>query len=160
MSSQTSAGAQRLNHAILHNGIDKAIAALEHAGFPSTVVTTLEQAMRVTVNSDGINDHQGPPALQVALSQANQSNGTIAQVRQGGDPDYQEIIVSAFNKEGQCIADVVIGLDPEMELRVATTSDGFGDGDKNIVVFPLRPAEQGVEVDLHNCQQSRQRHQG
>ena len=58
-----------------------------------------------------------------------------------GDPGiYHEMRISAENREGECIADIMVGLDEHGELRVLITANGDGDGDHAIAVFPERAA--------------------
>ena len=65
-----------------------------------------------------------------------------------GDPGiYQEISVSAF-KGNKCIADVIVGINEDGEVRVLITIDGDGDGDKEIAVYPERPRDQAVKKYL------------
>lgn len=64
-----------------------------------------------------------------------------------GDPGiYQEMRISAF-KGDECIGDVLVGLNEAGELRVMVTTDGEGDGDHQVLVFPQLPAEDAVVFD-------------
>lgn len=72
--------------------------------------------------------------------------------------ENQEIAVCVFSREGELVADLVIGVaDEAQELRLLTTTDANGMGDKNVEIYPLRPAAQAVEVDIHNAQLAQDR---
>ncbi|MHB8474494.1 MAG: hypothetical protein ACYDC8_16915 [Gammaproteobacteria bacterium] len=64
----------------------------------------------------------------------------------GDNPDYGEIRVGAFNGI-TCVADVLIGVSPDNELRVLITTGGCGDGEHPVTVFPLRATDNAVTVD-------------
>ncbi len=69
----------------------------------------------------------------------------VIQAEAGGDDGlFQEITVSAFNRQAGCVCDVLVGLDPvTKELRVMITANSDGDGDKVHVVYPERTPELG-----------------
>lgn len=91
--------------------------------------------------------------------ESNGGAGLVAEASWTGDKGlYEEVRVSVFDKAKDCVADVLVTLDQEgNEPRVLITSGGDGDGDKNIAVFPMRPASDAVEVDLRNCDAQRQK---
>lgn len=71
-----------------------------------------------------------------------------ARVEFFGDPgQYDEISVQVLDENDDSKADVLIGLTGDMEPRIAITTDGDGLGDKNIFVYPLRPAQESVEIE-------------
>jgi len=72
--------------------------------------------------------------------------------------ENQEIGVCVFTRDGELVADLLIGVaDEGQELRVLTTTDANGMGDKNVEIYPLRAAAQAVEVDFHNAQLAKDR---
>lgn len=89
------------------------------------------------------------------------ASGTSSFIAEVGHPvpnyEYQEVSVAIFDGYGEMVADVLIGLhDETIEPRISLTTDANGMGDKNVVVYPLRPATEAVEVDQHNSQIYRQ----
>jgi hypothetical protein len=56
---------------------------------------------------------------------------------------YREIAVRAF-RGTEAIADLVVGLDVNGNLRVVCTANGDGDGDHAVALFPELPAEEMV----------------
>lgn len=92
------------------------------------------------------------PLSTVTLSDAGKANGMVARVFGPTESSYGELSVSVHDAQGNCCADVIVGLDPQMNLRVGITSNADGMGDKNIVVHPLEPARFAVSVDTHNCE--------
>lgn len=71
-----------------------------------------------------------------------------ARVEFFGDPgQYDEMSVQVIDENGDSKADVLVGLTCEGEPRIAITTDGDGIGDKNIFVYPLRAAQDSVEIE-------------
>jgi hypothetical protein len=58
---------------------------------------------------------------------------------------HRELRVGVKNADGVYVADVLIGLSPEGELRVLLTTDCEGEGDHEIAVFPLRQRAFAIE---------------
>lgn len=68
--------------------------------------------------------------------------GIMADAEITGDAGiYNEIRMSAYDKEGNCIGDVLMGLDEKGELRVLLTTGGDGDGDHSVAIYPTRNIE-------------------
>ncbi|MCK5307118.1 MAG: hypothetical protein KAJ73_00770 [Zetaproteobacteria bacterium] len=59
---------------------------------------------------------------------------------------YNELRMGAYGPDGECIADVLMGLDEHGELRVLITTDGKGEEDHNIAVYPLRDVNQAIQL--------------
>ncbi len=59
---------------------------------------------------------------------------------------FQEIRISAFKGDG-CVGDVLVGLNDKGELRVLVTTDGDGDEEHPVAVFPQRRLDEAVETD-------------
>ncbi|WP_054287151.1 hypothetical protein [Gulbenkiania mobilis] len=67
--------------------------------------------------------------------------GLYAEVGTSGDAGiYDELRVTVFNRHGVAVGDILIGLDDEGQLRLASTSDGDGNGDHTIAIHPEAPA--------------------
>jgi hypothetical protein len=82
-----------------------------------------------------------------ALYDGENPQGIRLEAEETGDPGvYQEIRIGAFVRE-DCIADVLVGLNGEGELRVLITTDRDGDGDHEIAVYPERPRHEAVELN-------------
>jgi hypothetical protein len=83
-----------------------------------------------------------------ALSDGENPRGIKLVAQEFGDPGiYQEISVSAF-KEDECIADIIVGINEDGEVRVMITVDSNGDGDKELLVYPERPLGQAIKRNL------------
>lgn len=54
------------------------------------------------------------------------------------------IAVRAF-RGSKAVADILVGLDAQGNLRVVCTADGKGDGDHVVALFPESPAEEMVK---------------
>ena len=61
----------------------------------------------------------------------------------GDGNDYREIAVRAF-RGSEAIADMVVGLDSQGNLRVVCTANSEGDGDHAVALFPELPAREMV----------------
>lgn len=57
--------------------------------------------------------------------------------------------------DGSAAAFVSAGLNADGEPWVLVTTDGLGEGDPNVEVYPLRRSEDAVVVDHHNSHLSR-----
>ena len=80
-----------------------------------------------------------------ALHQSHNPQGIVLRAERTGDAGiYQEISVQAL-KAGKPVADILVGLDEHGELRVLITSDGDGESDHAIAVYPSRPKNKMVE---------------
>src|SRR5690606_16144523 len=95
------------------------------------------------------------PLATVELSSEGQKNGMVAEVFGPGEDEYGEFSICVSDSSGEYCADVILGMNPNMEPRVATTTDGNWEGEKDLNVFPMRPAETAVEHDLENAKRSR-----
>jgi len=64
-----------------------------------------------------------------------------------GGRDYQELRISFFKgvDSKQCVADVFIGLNEHGEIRILTTTNGEGEGDHSLAIYPLRPLDHAFE---------------
>jgi len=67
-----------------------------------------------------------------------------------GDPGiYEEISVSIYDKDGECVGDVYFTVEAETgEPEILLTCDGNGDGDKQITVYPLRERDKAVVYEV------------
>ncbi len=63
-----------------------------------------------------------------------------------GDADiYKEMAVSINRRsDGVCVADIYFSATEDGEPKVLVTTDGEGDGDHNITIYPLRPIKEAV----------------
>ena len=68
----------------------------------------------------------------------------------GDTPLYQEIAVRVL-RGSKAIADIVIGLDSEGNLRVVCMANTEGDGDHAITVFPELPAAEMVRYGVREA---------
>ncbi len=85
------------------------------------------------------------PAEFNPLHSRQNPNNLRLRIERTGDPGiYHEVAVRGF-KDGKPIADILVGLNEQGELRVLITSDGDGESDHAIAVFPQKPREQMVE---------------
>ena len=86
------------------------------------------------------------PVTFRAANDYGNARGIIIQACASGDPSaFQEMAVSLHTPDGACVADILIGLSPNGEVRVLTSVNGNGEGDKHVAVFPERPADKAVE---------------
>lgn len=59
---------------------------------------------------------------------------------------YRELRVGFFDEKGKCVADAYFTVDSDTgKPRILITTDGDGDGDPAIEVFPLRSGEAVVK---------------
>lgn len=71
------------------------------------------------------------------MNEGKNPKGLVMEISRTGDPGiYNEGRMSAFDPKGDCVADVVMGLDDRGNLRVLITLDGDGCGDHQLVVYP------------------------
>lgn len=81
------------------------------------------------------------------INDGNNPDAIVLEAEQTGDPGiYQEVALSALQGK-DCVAFIIVGLDCNNELRVSLTSDGNGDGDHAIAVFPCRDIESSIELN-------------
>lgn len=86
--------------------------------------------------------------FKMANDGKNPENYVIEAGRSGDEGLYNEFRVSILDKDGECVGDTLIGLNEAGEPRVLVTTDGEGDGAHQIAVFPLREANEAVQL-LH-----------
>lgn len=73
--------------------------------------------------------------------------------------EHQEVYVDVLDLRAKipaCVASICVTLNHQGNPQVLITTDGQGQGDHNIVVDPLLPAEDAVEIDVHNSQLQRE----
>lgn len=81
------------------------------------------------------------------IHEGENPHGVTAEAVVTGQGDaFREIRVSAFAGDGHCIGDVLVGLNEQGELRALVTTDGDGDGDHAIAVYPERPGPMAIEI--------------
>lgn len=81
-----------------------------------------------------------------ALYDGKNPRNIFLEAEETGDPDiYQEIRVGAF-KSRDCVADILVGLNDRGEVRVLITTEGEGDGDPAIAVYPERSLREAIEM--------------
>jgi len=110
--------------------------------------------LRLTCESESAvppRDHENIVAIPrfSLMYSGNNPNGYIAEASRTGDTGiYEEVRISVFNpnRDNTCVGDVLVGLTKSGELRALVTANGDGDGDHRIAVYPLRPADQAVEL--------------
>jgi hypothetical protein len=84
-----------------------------------------------------------------AQNAGNNPKGIVLRAEPTGDSSiYQEIAVRAFRK-GKAIADILVGLDQNGNLRVLVTADGDGNGDHAFAVYPEKRIGEGYAVELN-----------
>ena len=86
------------------------------------------------------------PRFQL-LHSGNNAGGFMAEASRTGDTGiYEEVRISAFNKEGDCCADVLLTLSDAGNGApvLYVTANGDGDGDHQITIRPLLPADEAV----------------
>ena len=92
-----------------------------------------------------------------ARNAENDPKAIMLRAEPTGDPGiYQEIAVRAFCKE-RAIADILVGLDQEGNLRVLVTADGDGNADHALAVYPEKPIGEGYVEELNISQRIRAR---
>lgn len=67
----------------------------------------------------------------------------------GDGTGFQEIAVRAF-RGSKAIADILVGLDSQGNLRVVCTANGDGDGDHAVALFPESRAEEMVKHHIRD----------
>ena len=81
-----------------------------------------------------------------ALYQGKNPRGMKFVAEESGDPGtYQELRVGAFLPDGNCLADVLLTLDKKGQVRVFITTEGGGDGDHELCIYPEKPTSEAVE---------------
>ncbi|WP_321967218.1 hypothetical protein [Burkholderia cepacia] len=100
--------------------------------------------------------------LRATTSLAAQQHGTVsrfrlmhsginphqyeAEVARTGDAGiYEEVRISVFDRDANCVADTLVGLTEHGEVRVLVTAGGDGDNEHQIAVFPTRSADTAIE---------------
>lgn len=79
-----------------------------------------------------------------ATSRANPTKIRLRAEPSGDGRDYREIAVRAWRGR-KAIADILVGLDQQGNLRLVCTANGEGDGNHAIAVFPELPPEKMVK---------------
>lgn len=89
-----------------------------------------------------------PVERRVLLRHSGVDAQLTAEMAYTGDAGvYDEARVSIVNATGECVADLVVGLDTSGELRVLATANSDGDGDHPIAIYPLRGIVDAVTID-------------
>lgn len=74
-------------------------------------------------------------------------HGYTADATRTGDTDiFEEVRISVYDTEGDCVGDVLVGLTEDGEPRALVTTDGDGDGDHTVSVMLLKPKDEAVSV--------------
>lgn len=71
------------------------------------------------------------------------------------DDEMHQIGATILGADGAAVAAVTVGLSSDGEPWILATTDGLGDGDPNVEVYPLRRSEEAVVVDHHNSRLGR-----
>jgi hypothetical protein len=83
----------------------------------------------------------GKTVKTVAMNEGKNPRGIVLEFEETGDPGiYQEQRISAMKGE-ECVADVLVQVDKDGEVRVLITSGGEGDGDHSIAIYPERDGD-------------------
>ncbi|MDF8364717.1 hypothetical protein [Achromobacter anxifer] len=85
----------------------------------------------------------------------NPANYTAEIQTPDSEEDQQLIGVTFLGPDGCAAAFVLAGLSHDGEPCVLVTTDGLGEGDPNVEVYPLRRSEDAVIVDHHNSRLNR-----
>lgn len=86
------------------------------------------------------------PTIEL-MNEGNNPHGYTANAALAGDSGiYQELSVCIFNKESECVADILIGLTQAGEPRVLVSTNAESDSDK-ITVYPMRDHSQIAPVN-------------
>lgn len=85
------------------------------------------------------------PRFELLHSGQNQAGYRVEAMRDGDPGIYNELRVGVFDKDGGCVADVLVGLTEGGEPRVMLTAGGDGENEHAFAVYPLRDADEALE---------------
>lgn len=90
------------------------------------------------------------PRFELRNDSSNPEGYTVNAQRDGDAGIYDELRVGVFDRDGSCVADVLVGLSGDGEPRVLLSTDGDADRQK-VAVFPLRSFDEAVvDFDADN----------
>ncbi len=106
----------------------------------------LPMAVRRFVERTHLKDYPCIPRMALRNGGSN-PNGYTAEATYTGDPGiYDELRISIFDREDDCVGDVLVGLTTEGEPRVLVTTGNAGDGDHNVSIYPCRHIDDAVII--------------
>lgn len=91
---------------------------------------------------------EGGKIPRFTLKHGGKSFGYVAEAaRTGDDGIYDEVRIGVFKSDAPnvCVADVLVGLTEDGEIRFLATTDGEGDGDARVAIYPQRRHDQAVD---------------
>lgn len=98
------------------------------------------------VDSDVIENAPCIPRFTILSNGVNPHGYTTEATHIGETGLYDEVRVDVFNAENVCVSDIIIGISLEGEPRILLTTDGQGDDDFALQVFPLRAVTDAIEI--------------
>ena len=124
----------KLPGVLLHG--DRAFVFHELMGYPGATAYYRENTIHIA----------GNPSLEVKLVYQGKEGGYTVRGELSGDTGiYDELRVGIFNPQNECVGDVFFTLTEQGEPRALLTTKGNGDGDHDLVWFPLRETREAVE---------------
>jgi hypothetical protein len=115
---------------------DRVFVFHELMGYPCAIAYYRENTIHVL----------GSRFLEVKLVyQGKEGEYTVRGEFSGDAGIYDELRVSIFNPQDECVGDAFFTLTEDGEPRALLTTKGNGDGDHDLVWFPLRETGKAVE---------------
>lgn len=103
------------------------------------------QAYLRAPRSFSVPQHGGVPRFRLMHSGTNPHHYEAEAARTGDAGVYEEVRISVFDRNASCVADALVGLTEDGEVRVLVTTDGNGDNEHQIAIFPTRGADTAIE---------------
>lgn len=88
------------------------------------------------------------PLFKLLHSGKNDGGYTVEATRTGDKGIYEEVRVSVFDNTNDCCADILVTLEDKGmgAPKILITADGNGEGDHQILIRPMKPAVEAVEI--------------
>lgn len=89
--------------------------------------------------------HGTVPRFRLMHSGMNPHQYEVEASRTGDAGIYEEVRISVFDRYANCVADTLVGLTENGEVRVLVTADGDGNNEHRIAIYPTRRADDAIE---------------
>lgn len=106
----------------------------------------LPMAVRRFAQLTRLQEIAGIPRMALR-NERNNPHGYTVEACYTGDPGiYDELRISIFDREDDCVGDVLVGLSADGEPHVLVTADNDGDDDHPVTVYPCRAIDDAVII--------------
>lgn len=108
------------------------------------VIARAEACLRATTSLPA-QQHGTVPRFRLMHSGMNPHRYEAEASRTGDAGIYEEVRISVFDRYANCVADTLVGLTENGEVRVLVTADGDGNNEHRIAIYPTRRADDAIE---------------